>query len=207
VGGLDFGQFLGYNMQMTPIVQKDEPVLREIAKEVPKEAISSPKTKAILAKMKKALDSQEDGVAIAAPQIGVSLRIFVVSLKAFDLAKNGSANADSSRLKNRNYGHLIFINPVITKISKEKALLEEGCLSVRYKYGKIERSLKATVSAFDENGKKFTRGGSGLLAQIFQHETDHLNGTLFIDNATEIKDVPPENENPSEAKSVKHDRE
>ena len=92
---------------------------------------------------------------------------------------------------NKKYGHLVFINPVVTKISKDKAWLEEGCLSVRYKYGKIERAVKATVAALDENGKKFTRGGSGLLAQIFQHETDHLEGVLFIDKAIDVKDILP----------------
>ncbi len=54
-------------------------------------------------------------------------------------------------------------------------------------YGKTWRSKKATVTAYDENGKKFERGGSGLLAQIFQHETDHLNGILFIDHAKDVK--------------------
>jgi peptide deformylase len=177
---------------MITIIQKEAPVLRQIAKEVPKEAIISPKIKAILGRMKKALDSQADGVAIAAPQIGVSLRIFVVSARAFEIPKDGKEIEVKPNEKPKQYGHLVFINPTITKFSKEKAVLEEGCLSVRYKYGKIERFVKATVSAFDENGKKFTRGGSGLLAQIFQHETDHLNGVLFIDNATEIKEILPE---------------
>jgi peptide deformylase len=57
----------------------------------------------------------------------------------------------------------------------------------------VERSEKATVTAYDENGKKFTRGGSGLLAQIFQHEIDHLNGILFIDKATDLIEVLPKN--------------
>jgi len=55
-----------------------------------------------------------------------------------------------------------------------------------------KRSTKATVTAYDESGKKFTRGASGLLAQIFQHETDHLKGTLFIDNATDLKELKKE---------------
>jgi peptide deformylase len=92
------------------------------------------------------------------------------------------------------YGHITYINPVITKISKDKSLMEEGCLSVRYAYGKVDRSEKATVKAYDENGKLFTKGASGLMAQIFQHETDHLNGVLFVDKAIDVKEIPPEKE-------------
>ena len=176
---------------MIPIVQKGQPVLREIAKEVPVKSINSPKIQGVLERMKSALDSQDDGVAIAAPQIGESLRIFVVSERALDVPDDVSERRKEPKNDNKKYGHLVFINPVLTKISKEKALLEEGCLSVRYLYGKIMRAKKATVTAFDEQGKKFTRGASGLMAQIFQHETDHLEGKLFIDEAVEVKDIPP----------------
>ena len=88
---------------------------------------------------------------------------------------------------------LIFFNPKIKKLSKEKQLLEEGCLSVRYLYGMVLRSAKAQLEALDENGKKFSRGTSGLLAQIVQHENDHLDGILFIDKATDVKEVLPDN--------------
>lgn len=183
---------MGHNVKMISIVQTGDPVLRQKAKEVPEKSITSAKIQKVLSDMKIALDSQEDGVAIAAPQIGESLRIFLISERVFEVPEELADRRREKKDMKKKYGHLIFINPVITKISKEKALLEEGCLSVRYKYGKIERAVKATVAALDENGKKFTRGGSGLMAQIFQHETDHLNGVLFIDTAQDIKDVPPE---------------
>ncbi len=176
---------------MFAIVQTGDPILRKKAKEVPEKEIKGSKIVAILERMKKALDLEEDGVAIAAPQIGVSLRIFLVSERTFDLPEDVSERRKQKKDRSKKYGHLVFINPVITKTSKEKALLEEGCLSVRYKYGKIERATKSTVTAFDEHGKKFTRGASGLMAQIFQHETDHLNGVLFTDKATNVQDIPP----------------
>ena len=166
--------------------------MRQIAKEVPENTIGSPKIQGILERMKVALDSQEDGVAIAAPQIGESLRIFVVSERALSVPDDVSERRKKPKDKEKIYGHLVFINPHLTKISKKKVLLEEGCLSVRYLYGKIERASKATVTALDENGKKVTRGASGLMAQIFQHETDHLDGKLFIDKAIDVKDIPPE---------------
>ncbi len=71
-------------------------------------------------------------------------------------------------------------------------MLDEGCLSVRFLYGKIKRSEKATVTAYDETGKKFSYSGTGLMAQIFQHETDHLNGILFIDTAKDVEELTPE---------------
>jgi peptide deformylase len=72
--------------------------------------------------------------------------------------------------------------------------MAEGCLSVRPLYGKVRRATKATMEAYDENGKKFTKSGSGLLAHIFQHETDHLDGILFIDKARDIHESTSEEE-------------
>lgn len=162
---------------MKPILQRDNPVLREKAREVPISDIASPAIQAIIKDMKDALATQDDGIAIAAPQIGVSMRIFVVAgdlLAQADPTYTGPAT------------DLVFINPEITKRSRLKQVVEEGCLSVRWLYGKIKRAVQVTLSAYDENGKPITRGASGLLAQIFQHETDHLNGTLFIDSADEV---------------------
>jgi peptide deformylase len=67
--------------------------------------------------------------------------------------------------------------------------MTEGCLSVRPLYGKVRRATRATIEAYNENGKKFTKEGVGLLAHIFQHETDHLNGILFIDKAKNLQEI------------------
>ena len=71
--------------------------------------------------------------------------------------------------------------------------MDEGCLSVRWWYGGVERAEKTTIHAYDESGARFTRGASGLLAQIFQHETDHLDGVLFTDKAKGLREELPEN--------------
>ena len=185
---------------MKKIVQTEEKVLREIAEEIKIPDIQSSKIKKILKEMSEALASQDDGVAIAAPQIGYSMRIFVVSGKIFeeDFAKEREERLNSEKkisitktLPNKNIKNLVFINPIISKLSREKMWVPEGCLSVRWLYGKTYRSKKATIEAYDENGKNFKMGGSGLLAQIFQHETDHLNGILFIDHAKDIKEELP----------------
>lgn len=182
------------------ILQKENKILRQTAQEVPLDKITSPTIKKVLREMSEALAGQNDGVAIAAPQIGYSLRIFVVSGKVFERdfledrekRMSGEKNKHKAVELNKELKDTVFINPKITSLSKGKAWMPEGCLSVRPLYGKTYRSKKATVVAYDETGRKFTRGGSGLLAQIFQHETDHLNGILFIDHAKDVGEELPE---------------
>ncbi len=176
---------------MREIVQKENRVLRKQAKEILVKEITTPKIKKILKEMSMALKSQDDGVAIAAPQIGYNLPIFIVSGKIFH--KDFLRGKDELKEINKKEipKDLIFINPKISKLSRAKEWVPEGCLSVRWLYGNAFRSKKATVTAYDENGKKFTRGASGLLAQIFQHETDHLKGVLFIDHAKDIREELP----------------
>lgn len=148
--------------------------LRMHAKEIAKEEFNSVFLRETIRTMKKALAGEHDGVAIAAPQIALPLRLFVVAESAYD---------EDSKHK-----PLVFINPKITKKSKKTAIMQEGCLSVRWVYGKTRRSVSATIEAYDETGKKFTFGGTGLLAHIFQHETDHLDGILFIDHGFDLQE-------------------
>lgn len=182
------------------IVQKENKVLRVIAKEVSIEDIRSRRIETIIRRMIKALDKEEDGVAIAAPQIGESVRIFVVSKRIFDIMAEEKARKRSKRENLDSFENnasspepkdMVFINPEILKSSKKKVPMEEGCLSVRWLYGHVERADKTLVKAYDENGKAFTMGGSGILSQVFQHEIDHLNGILFIDKAKGVKEIPP----------------
>jgi len=176
---------------MKKIVQKNDRVLRQNTKDIPIGEIKTFKIQKILKEMSSALKSQSDGVAIAAPQIGYPLSIFVVSGKIFhkDFVRG---EKEFEKIPDKEIPKdLVFINPKISKLSKEKEWMPEGCLSVRWLYGKTFRSKKAMITAYDEKGKKFQRGASGLLAQIFQHETDHLKGVLFIDHAKDIKEELP----------------
>lgn len=183
---------------MVEILQKDAPVLRAIAEPVNPKDFNSPRLQKILADMSAAMEKEEDGVAIAAPQIGVPLRIFVVSHRAFEIEDEHAAHdeppEDDRRKapKKPKRANMVFINPEIVKLSRKKKWTPEGCLSVRWLYGEVLRADKATVRAYDEHGQVFTRGGSGLLAQIFQHETDHLNGALFIDTARNVEHITKE---------------
>jgi peptide deformylase len=161
-------------MAPQPIIQNGHKTLRQIAAPVSAAEFGTPKLASIIADMFEALKTQHDGVDLAAPQIAVSKRIFVVS----PLVLTDKRRAQDTPL--------IYINPVITKRSLDKKKMDEGCLSVRPLYGKVRRSTRATVTAFDEHGNEFSITGTGLLAQIFQHEIDHLDGILFIDHATDI---------------------
>lgn len=162
--------------------KKGNQVLRQIAKEVRLEEIKSAKIKNIIKKMQKVLSESNNGVALAAPQIGESVRIFIVAGEVFLDEKNPLPQENKQPLP-----AVIFINPVIKKISRKTQVVNEGCLSVDKIFGTIKRAEKVTTEAYDENGKKFSRGASGLLAQIIQHEIDHLNGILFIDKATNLE--------------------
>lgn len=172
--------------------KKGADVLRKRADEIKLANITTTETKDIITNMKKALATQSDGVALAAPQIGISKRIFIVNPEIY---RNFDSNlADKSLTEIEAEFPTVFINPQIIKISKDRKKMEEGCLSVRPWYGKVKRASRATIKALDENGVEFFLEGSGLLAQIFQHETDHLEGILFIDKAKDLKELPINND-------------
>lgn len=167
------------------ILDRNNPILREVAKEVDLKGLETKSFGLILKKMRKALHAEEDGVAIAAPQVGESLRIFMVKDEILMMTKPQTEEEKTKVLD------MVFINPEVIKASKRKKAMEEGCLSVRWLYGKVLRSEKILIRAYNEKGERFQAGASGLLAQIFQHEIDHLDGVLFIDKAKEIRDLPP----------------
>lgn len=110
------------------------------------------------------------GIGLAAPQIGVPLRIFVIDL---------SVGRDPN-------GLLTFINPEFVERDGMQ-LEEEGCLSVPGFNATVVRPKRAVVKGLDRNGEPQTKEGDGLLARAFQHEMDHLDGTLFVDRLRGIK--------------------
>lgn len=163
-------------MSILPIIEKGNPVLEQIAEPVKIEDIRSPEIQKIIKDMNETLDSISDGVGLAAPQVNISLQIFIVSKKALN-----DKNTD-------NFNNLVCINPKIIKVSKTKKWLDgEGCLSVRWYYGRVLRHANVTLEYYDEFGQKKMRGAGGILSHIFQHECDHLKGELFIDKAKDIE--------------------
>lgn len=151
--------------KILPIIINPNPILRKKSQDVNLETISDPKFQELLMDMEETM-LKEDGVGLAAPQIGKNIR--VISIKAED--KN-----------------FFIINPTITKASWKKNWDEEGCLSVPNIFGKVERHKKINLIYFNEKGKKQKLATSGFLARVIQHEIDHLDGILFIDKAKNLK--------------------
>lgn len=144
------------------IIQEGNPVLRKKAETVknPK----SPETRKLIEDMIVAM-KHASGIGLAAPQVGVSLKIFTVNLEE------------------KIY---VFINPEIKDISGDAIPFEEGCLSVHKIWGPVVRPKKLTLKAVNENGESVKIRAKGLLARVIQHEMDHLNGVLFIDKAEKL---------------------
>ncbi len=160
---------------MAKLVPENHPALHTIAEEITSDEFTNGTVSKILRDMRSALHSYTvDGftaVAIAAPQIGISKRIFIIE----DQSKDRDALPS-----------LVAINPQIVKFSKKTHEVGEGCLSIPDFYGLVKRSTNVTLRAQDENGRWFERGAGNLLAQIIQHEYDHLDGILFTERATKV---------------------
>jgi peptide deformylase len=171
---------------MKEIVQDGAPVLREVAKPVPEELFGTPELAQIIDDMKAALDPEVEGVALAAPQINVPYRIFIVR-KDRTITPPPLEEGVEPPLPTPVYE--LYVNPEIVKTSRKRAKVDEGCLSVRGVYGTANRHERVTIRARAMDGKKFERGGGGLMAQIFEHEIDHLNGILFIDHAEHLIEI------------------
>ena len=110
------------------------------------------------------------GIGLAAPQVGVGLRLAVV-----DLAPNDTPTP------------LVLINPEITRVSEDWAVREEGCLSLPGHYADVSRPARVQVRYEDANGAKQELEADGLLAACLQHEIDHLEGFLYVDRVEEQK--------------------
>ena len=180
---------------MKEIVQDGAEVLRDIAKPVPEELFGTSELARIITDMKESLDPEIEGVAIAAPQISIPYRIFVIrkdrTLPPPPLDENqGSTLAQNSQGRTlEKPEHEVYINPEIVRTSRRKAKLDEGCLSIRGVYGTTKRHERVTIRARNQDGTKFERGGGGIMAQIFEHEVDHLNGILFTDHAEHLIEI------------------
>ncbi len=175
--GIHFLALNGIVVNMKEVVQSGADILREISKEVPDNMFGTDELYSIIKDMSESLDKKLDGVALAAPQISIPWRIFIVRYDRIN-------NKEDEEGTQPDIG--VYINPKIIKTSRRREDMDEGCLSVRGIYGNTLRHKRTTVKAQDTDGKSFTRGGGGILAQIFQHEIDHLNGILFIDHATQL---------------------
>ena len=149
------------------VIKYPDPALRQISQATPLSDILKPEMKELIADMKHTM-KELDGAGLAAPQIGMTIRLIVVN--------------DEDRRQ-----VIAMINPQITKKSWAQEVDDEGCLSVlddrgKIIYGPVKRHKKVTCIYYDEKGnKKKIQAENPMLARIIQHEVDHLDGILFID--------------------------
>ncbi|MEI6835509.1 MAG: peptide deformylase [Candidatus Falkowbacteria bacterium] len=148
------------------IIKYPTPSLRDKSVEIPLSDIKKSEMKQLLLDMEHTM-KELDGAGLAAPQIGLNIRLVVMH--------DEKANRT-----------IFMINPKITKKSWGQEIDEEGCLSVlddqgKIIYGRVSRHKKVTCNYYDENGDKKKIQADRMLSRIIQHETDHLEGILFID--------------------------
>lgn len=154
-------------MALRKIVTDEDALLRKVSREV---GTPNDRTRALLDDMIDTLRDAE-GVGLAAPQVGILRRIFIINV-----------GIEEDREE-----YVEFIDPVILETSGEQDGAE-GCLSVPGRQGNVKRPDVVKVEATDRNGKRFTYTGTGLMARCLCHEYDHLDGILYVDKAYEMDD-------------------
>ena len=162
-----------------PIIAYGHPVLKRKAEVINKDY---PKLNELIENMFETMYNAS-GVGIAAPQIGLSIRLFIVDTNPFAEDDSLSDN-DRNQLKSFKK---IFINPVIIDEKGDEWSFEEGCLSIPNIREGVLRQKQITIQYHDENFNKHTDSFDGLLARVIQHEYDHIEGVLFTDKLSSFK--------------------
>ncbi|HZZ65199.1 MAG TPA: peptide deformylase [Candidatus Baltobacteraceae bacterium] len=153
------------------IITDGHPTLRKIAKKVNAKEISDPLFQQLIDDMFETMYNAP-GVGLAAPQVNVGKRLFVMDVGEDEQHPDG--------------GRYVVINPKI-ELAQEEVEMTEGCLSVPGYVGDITRFSHVAVSGLDRHGEKVRLEGRGLFAQCLQHEIDHLNGVLYSDKAKNVR--------------------
>jgi peptide deformylase len=155
-----------------PIIVYGSPILRQVSREINKDFPNLP---SLISDMFDTM-YKSDGMGLAAPQIGKSVRIFVVD--ATSLAEEDPVLKDFKKA---------FINPKLELIGEETLVMNEGCLSLPKIREDIDRHNKVRITYNDENWNYFEEQYEGLKARVIQHEYDHLDGILFIDRINPLR--------------------
>ncbi len=178
VADFDLADWLARAESLPPVVQAGAAVLRSRALPVPAELFGSELLQRLADTMIEAM-RQAPGVGLAAPQLGVPLRVFVAEDPEERLAQL-SERARASRERNA-LPLVVLLNPSVSPLTDETATFFEGCLSVRGYGALVPRYRKVEAHGWDLQGRPLRMRVQGWPARIFQHEFDHLNGTLYVD--------------------------
>lgn len=154
---------------MTPILEKEHPILREEAKPVDASEFGTPALKQLVQEMFQIMEEQ-GAVGVAAPQIGISKQVIVFGT-AYSRRRNLEVNIPDTAL----------INPTLTILSEDQESGYEGCLNSGELMGPVPRATAVEYSGFDVDGNPITKQATGFEARVVQHEVDHLKGILFFD--------------------------
>lgn len=166
-------------MKILPRTQFGNPLLRRKTRELLPQEIRSTEIQQLIEDMHFTLSEKKLGIGLAAPQVGKSLALAVVSIQRTPLRPE----VEPFRLT--------IINPVITKVFGRRTQLWEGCISsgagTAGLFAKVPRYKKIELRYLDESGQEHTQVFEGLRAHVIQHEVDHLNGILFVDKVKDTK--------------------
>ncbi len=158
-------------MAVREILTSEHPVLRQKAKKVKRVDASTNKLADDMLESMRAAK----GLGLAAPQIGVGLRVLVIEMPEDDEDPHSGEQ-------------IVLVNPEIVKVQGEQ-FGEEGCLSIPGYVGMVRRAMKVSVKGLNRKGKEVRVSGEGLLARALQHEIDHLDGILFTDRLEKPQDL------------------
>ncbi len=158
------------------IIQDGHPTLRKVAKKVTAEELGDPLFQQLIDDMFETMYAAP-GIGLAAPQVNLSKRLFVVDLQD----------------EKPEHGPLVIVNPRFT-VSEGEIESIEGCLSVAGMIGDLTRFERVVCTGLDRHGKKIELAGTGLFGRCLQHEMDHLDGVLYIDKAKNIRPAVTEEE-------------
>lgn len=173
-------------MAILKVARMGHPVLRAKALPVPVGQIRSPGVQRLIDDMFETM-REYTGIGLAAPQVHEGLRIFVAGIgPAPDRSEDAAAEAADEDEK---MPLMTVINPVVTPIGDAMSDGWEGCLSIPDVRGLVPRATRVKVEAFDRAGKKVSFTASGLAARVIQHETDHLEGVLFMDRMRSLQSL------------------
>lgn len=162
-----------------PIVAYGDPVLRKKAKEIPQDY---PNYKELIENMWETMYGAY-GVGLAAPQVGLPLRLFMIDTSPF------AEDEDLSEEERKELADLkkVFINPTVLEEKGDEWAFNEGCLSIPDIREDVFRKPEITIEYYDEEFNKHTESYKGLAARVIQHEYDHIEGILFTDKLSSLK--------------------
>ncbi|MEM1039867.1 MAG: peptide deformylase [Pseudomonadota bacterium] len=172
-------------MALLPLIHLPDPVLRRVSK--PVERVDDD-LRTFLDSM---LDTMYDapGIGLAAVQVGEPIRVFTVDCakRSDDEEEAADGAVQRGETEEVDRSPIFLINPEIVAFSDDRAVYEEGCLSIPDYYADVERPAGCTVQYLDRDGQEQTLEADGLLSVCIQHEMDHLDGKLFIDHLSKLK--------------------